>query len=292
MSVYKKNILFVSGTRADYGKIKPLINVVNSDSRFNVKIFVTGMHLLKKFGNTVEEIKKENKYSIYTYINQNNTNTMDEVLAKTILGLSDYIKEFDTDMIIFHGDRVEALASAIVGSMNNILSVHIEGGEVSGTIDDMVRHSVSKLSHYHLVCNEDAKKNLIQLGESKKSISIIGSPDIDIMHSPDLPSLDEVKVRYEIKFSSYAISLFHPVTTEVDKFEEYSNTYIDSLIESKKNYIVILPNNDLGHQYIFNALKRIEDNKKFQVFPSLRFEYFLTLLKNAKFIIGNSSAGF
>ena len=134
------------------------------------------------------------------------------------------------------------------------------------------------------------QKNLIQLGESKKSISIIGSPDIDIMHSPDLPSLDEVKVRYEIKFSSYAISLFHPVTTEVDKFEEYSNTYIDSLIESK-NYIVILPNNDLGHQYIFNALKRIEDNKKFQVFPSLRFEYFLTLLKNAKFIIGNSSAG-
>ena len=83
---------------------------------------------------------------------------MDEVLAKTILGLSDYIKEFDTDMIIFHGDRVEALASAIVGSMNNILSVHIEGGEVSGTIDDMVRHSVSKLSHYHLVCNEDAKE--------------------------------------------------------------------------------------------------------------------------------------
>ena len=103
-------------------------------------------------------------------------------------------------MIVVHGDRIEALAGAIAGSFNNILVSHIEGGEISGTIDELIRHAVTKLSHIHFVANRKAKSRLIQLGELYNSISIIGSPDIDVMRKEDLPTLKEVKNYYKIKF--------------------------------------------------------------------------------------------
>ncbi len=108
---------------------------------------------------------------------------MDLTLAKTIEGLSAYVKNINPDLIVVHGDRVETLAGSIVGSLNNILVAHIEGGEVSGTVDELIRHSVSKLSHIHFVSNAEAAKRLEQMGEIKSSIFTIGSPDIDIMFS-------------------------------------------------------------------------------------------------------------
>ena len=194
-------------------------------------------------------------------------------------------------MIVVHGDRVETLAGAIVGSLNNILVAHIEGGELSGTVDELIRHSVSKLSHIHFVSNGDAKKRLRQMGEIKTSIYKIGSPDIDIMFSNELPNLEVVKKYYEIPFVSYAIVMFHPVTTEATAIKKQAAGFVAALIEDTHNYVVIYPNNDLGSQSIIDAYKPLKNNTRFRVFPSLRFEYFLTLLKNAQFIIGNSSAG-
>jgi len=118
---------------------------------------------------------------------------MDLTLAKTIEGLSAHCKNINPDLIVVHGDRVETLAGAIVGSLNNILVAHIEGGELSGTVDELIRHSVSKLSHIHFVSNEDASKRLLQMGEIESSIFTIGSPDIDIMFSKHLPDLSTAK---------------------------------------------------------------------------------------------------
>jgi UDP-N-acetylglucosamine 2-epimerase (hydrolysing) len=216
---------------------------------------------------------------------------MDLTLAKTIEGFSSYCKTINPDLIVIHGDRVETLAGAIVGSLNNILVAHIEGGELSGTIDELIRHSVTKLSHIHFVSNNEAAKRLIQMGEIKSSIFTIGSPDIDIMFSNNLPSKETVKEYYKIDFDTYAIVMFHPVTTEAKQMKQYANDFVESLLEIKENFVVIFPNNDLGSKYIIEAYHKIKDNSRFRIFPSLRFEYFLVLLKNAKFIIGNSSAG-
>lgn len=194
-------------------------------------------------------------------------------------------------MMIVHGDRVEALAGAIVGSLNNILVAHIEGGEVSGTIDELIRHSVSKMSHVHFVSNETARRRLLQMGEDDANVFVIGSPDIDIMFSSHLPGLAEVKNYYEIEFDHYGVVMFHPVTTEAEKMEEHAGNMVDALIESGLNYIVIYPNNDLGSTDILRAYKSLSDHPKFRIFPSLRFEYFLVLLKNAQLLVGNSSAG-
>ena len=132
---------------------------------------------------------------------------MDSVLAKTIGGFSDFVKEFQPDMVVVHGDRIEALACVTVACLNNILVAHIEGGEVSGTIDEMLRHSISKLSHFHFVANEVAEKRLIQMGEMEDRIFVIGSPETDIMKSTDMPSLNQVNTYYEIPFEDYSILL-------------------------------------------------------------------------------------
>jgi UDP-N-acetylglucosamine 2-epimerase (hydrolysing) len=184
-----KKILFLTGTRADFGKLKSLMHKVEDAEQFDAHLFVTGMHMIATYGMTANEVEKSGFQSIYKYINQNKHDSMDVILSKTIMGLSDYVKEVQPDMIVVHGDRVEAMAGAIVGALNNILVSHIEGGEVSGTIDELIRHSVSKMSHLHFVSNEKAKQRLLQLGEREKSVYIIGSPDLDIMTSSNLPKL-------------------------------------------------------------------------------------------------------
>jgi UDP-N-acetylglucosamine 2-epimerase (hydrolysing) len=284
-----KKILFLTGTRADYGKIKSLITTAHNNE-FDCRIFATGMHTLEKYGYTLEEIRNDGFDNIYAYNNQIIGEPMDLVLANTIFGLSRYIHESPPDLIIIHGDRIEALAGAIVGSLRNILTAHIEGGELSGTIDEVIRHSVSKLCHLHFVSNENASQRLMQMGERKESIHIIGSPDIDIMISKNLPSISEVKKRYEIKFERFAISIFHPVTTEFEKLQEYTKNYFNALLESGLNYILIYPNNDEGTSIILNEMNMLRDNPRCRLLPSMRFEWFLTLLQNTDFIIGNSSA--
>ncbi|MFX0548806.1 UDP-N-acetylglucosamine 2-epimerase [Hathewaya histolytica] len=286
-----KKIVFLTGTRADYGKIKSLMNKVESSEKFELHIFATGMHMLSRYGSTWIEIEKDGFKNIYKFINQQRNCHMDMALSNTILGFSNYVCELKPDMIVIHGDRLEALAGAIVGAFNNIKVVHIEGGEVSGTIDESIRHAITKFCHIHLVSNEEAKGRIVQMGEEDKNIFIIGSPDVDIMASKNLPTITETKDRYDIDFNKYAILIYHPVTTEIDKIRKNVKALVDAIIESRKNYVVIYPNNDEGSSEIFNEYKRLINNDNFKIFPSVRFEYFLTLLKHSEFIIGNSSAG-
>ena len=285
-----KKIVFITGTRADYGKIKSILINLQKKKIYEVSLFVTGMHNLKTYGSTYDEIYKDKIKNITRFKNQNKNDAMDTVLSKTINGFKKYVNTKKPDLIIVHGDRVEALACAIVGAINNIKVGHIEGGEISGTIDGVLRHSISKLCNFHFVTNNSAKKRLIQIGEINSNIYTIGSPDVDLILRKDLPSLESVKRRYEIKFSNYAIGIFHPVTNEMHNLKKEINIFVNSIIKSKKNFILIYPNNDTGTNIILNEYRRIKSDTV-RIFPSIRFEYYLSLLKNSNFIIGNSSSG-
>lgn len=287
----KKKIVFLTGTRADYGKMKPLMCSIENHEQFKCHIFVTGMHTLREFGDTKSEIVKDGYKNIHVYMNQIIEEPMDLILANTINGFSRYIREIKPDMIIIHGDRVEALAGAIVGALNNILVAHIEGGEVSGTIDESIRHSVSKLAHIHFVSNNDAKNRLVQLGEDTTSIFVIGSPDIDVLMQKPSIDFDKIRERYQIDFEDYAVLTYHPVTTEVDNLRSKINEVVNAIFDSNDNYIVIYPNNDYGYHIILEEYKRFSEYKKIRFFPSIRFEYYIEILRNAKYLIGNSSTG-
>lgn len=287
----KKKIIFVTGTRADYGKMKSLMLTLEKSEGFDIYVFVCGMHLSKTYGSTYEEVIKDGYRNIHVAYGLKQTLDTSVNLGNTISYLSGYVDNVEPDMIVVHGDRMDALAGAIVGALNNIMVAHIEGGEISGTIDESIRHAISKFAHAHFVCTEEARERLIQLGEEASRIHVIGSPDIDIMMSKDLPTLPEARERYNIDFEKYAILMYHPVTTEYDSISWRIKNVVDAVIDSRGNYIVIYPNNDLGSEVILHEYERFRDNPRFRVFPSLRFEHFLTFLKNAHYMIGNSSAG-
>lgn len=288
-----KTILFLTGTRADFGKLKPLIREVARDDRFDYRIFVTGMHMLSRYGSTVIEVQNAGFKNIFTFINTDGAldTGMDLALANTIQGLGHYIREFPADLIVVHGDRAEALAGAIVGALHSILVAHVEGGEVSGTVDELLRHSISKLSHLHFVANEESRTRLIQMGEVPATVHVIGSPDIDVMLSDELPALIDVQRKYAIPFAKYLVFLYHPVTTELNTLRERIRAVAAALEACGENVVILYPNNDTGSALILEELGRLSGEPRFRILPSMRFEFFLTLLKHTTAIVGNSSAG-
>lgn len=286
-----RKVVFLTGTRADFGKIKALLRTLDDAGGFDIYLFVTGMHLMSRYGSTWEEVRATGVGHIYTFINQNHDDSMEAVFAKTVSGFSDYVREIKPDLVVVHGDRVETLAGATVGALAGIRVAHIEGGEISGTVDELIRHAVTKLSHVHLVANAEARARVLQLGETEESVHIIGSPDIDVMDSGDLPDISEVKRYYEIPFDDYCILIFHPVTTELDRLQHDAQTVVDFVLSTELNFIVILPNNDAGAHYILDEYERMSSHPRFKCFPSMRFEYFLSAMQSATAVLGNSSAG-
>ena len=142
-----KKIIFLTGTRADYGKIKSVIQILINSKKYKIYIFVTGMHLLNKYGKTYIQVLKDfkSKVKIFLSKNQFKNENQDIILSKTINNFSKYVDKIKPDLIVVHGDRLEALAGSAVGTLKQYLVAHIEGGEISGTVDEHMRHAVSKL---------------------------------------------------------------------------------------------------------------------------------------------------
>jgi UDP-N-acetylglucosamine 2-epimerase (hydrolysing) len=286
-----RKILFVSGTRADFGKLKPLLRAVDGADGLSCHVFATGMHTLERYGETVHEIEKAGFRRVVTFANQTDPPApMDAVLAATVQGLGEHVRSLRPDLLVVHGDRIEALAGATVGALNGILTAHVEGGEISGTVDELIRHAVTKLSHLHFVANAEAARRLVQLGELPETVFAIGSPEVDVMLSADLPTLEEVRAKYEIPFERYLLFIYHPVTSELDELPARIGRVLDALRASDRRFVVIYPNNDPGSEVILAALARLKDDPRFRILPSMRFEHYLTLLKNARAVVGNSSS--
>ena len=284
-----RSILFVTGTRADFGKLEPLI-VATRDAGFPVSIFVTGMHMLEQYGLTKIEVHRLSGVTVHEFLNQRPGDPLDIILSKTIVGLSDYCIEHRPDLVVFHGDRVEALACALVCATNYIRSAHIEGGELSGTIDESFRHCNTKLAHQHFVSSQEAARRVTALGEPKDSVHIIGSPELDLHSLDPEVTLDEVRNHYQIPYDEYGICILHPVTSEVDTMGEQAKLLFDRCVASDRNFIVIAPNNDPGSDAIRAEIDNLPQDR-FRTLPSMRFSHFSMLLKNAACMVGNSSAG-
>ncbi len=287
-----RTVVFLTGTRADFGKMKALMSELARDPDFQVHVIATGMHMLPEYGLTVNEVRDTRIGELHSFVNQREGDEQDVVLSKTIVGLSDLLRIIEPDLLVVHGDRIEALAASCVGMLNGILVAHIEGGEVSGTNDEILRHAITKISHAHFPANDESRQRILQLGEHPDSVYVIGSPDIDIMESPNLPSIVEVSEYYELPEGEYAICIIHPWTSDRDVIRAQVAHLVDWIASNKNhNFVLIRPNNDPASSVIRDELSRLNGAGHVRMFPSIRFEYFLVLLRNACFIIGNSSAG-
>jgi UDP-N-acetylglucosamine 2-epimerase (hydrolysing) len=284
-----RHLLFLTGTRADFGKLEPLAAAAR-DAGHRVTFFVTGMHMMDRYGLTRNEVRSVPGVAAHEFVNQAEGDPQDTVLARTVTGFSAYVREMKPDLVVLHGDRVEALAGALVTATNYVRSAHVEGGEVSGTIDEVFRHCNTKLCTHHFVSSEAAARRVMALGEPPETIHIIGSPELDFHARPSGVTLDEVRQRYAIPFADYGIATFHPVTSEQDTIGRQAADLFGALEASNRSFVVIAPNNDPGSAAIFAILDRLPKDR-FRVLPSMRFAHFSELMKNAACMVGNSSAG-
>jgi UDP-N-acetylglucosamine 2-epimerase (hydrolysing) len=283
------HLIFLTGTRADFGKLEPLAAAAR-DAGHRVTFFVTGMHMMPRYGMTRNEVARMAGVEIEEFLNQSEGDPQDMVLARTITGFSDFVRRAQPDLIVVHGDRVEALAGALVAATNYIRSAHIEGGEVSGTIDEVFRHCNTKLCTHHFVSSDNAARRVMALGEPRSTVHVIGSPELDFHARASGVSMAEVRARYDIAFDDFGIVIFHPVTSEQATMGAQAQSLFGALLASGRNFVVIAPNNDPGSRDIFVVLEGLPP-QRFRVLPSMRFAHFSELMKNASVMVGNSSAG-
>ena len=290
----KRKILIITERRADYSRFKPIINLIKKSKRLSYELIVTGSHLLKKHGFTIREIKKDNikiHYQIKNFIEKKNINdgeSMILALGKIFIEISKIIKKSKPDIILSGFDIGANFALTVAGAHLNIPVAHIQGGEVTGSIDESLRHAMSKFSNYHLVANNDAKKRLIKMGERRENIFNVGCPSLDALFLEKKIDPSEILKKFKIDVKkNFIIIIQHPVTSE----DKHSGKQILETIEAVKKSLLpalfVLPNNDSGHFDIIKVIKK----SSIQWTETLSLSQYSTLLSYARILIGNSSSG-
>ncbi len=296
-SNYKKNIIIVTGSRSEYGYLKLLIKKLTLNNKINLHLVVTGSHLSSKHGLTIKELKNDG-FNIFTKIRiHNKTDSKKDIINSLNSGISqfsNFLLKKKPDITILFGDRYEIFAFAIASYFNNIPIAHIGGGDTSeGSIDEGLRHSISKFSNYHFVSNKVSKKRLIQMGEDKNKIFNIGSLSLENINKQKLLSANQLQEKFKINFSEKKIMVcLHPSTinSKVTKIE--TDELIKALKKLNKFTIVITyPNSDMGHSYIIKEFIKFERNfDNAYLFKSLGQINYYSFLKNFDCIVGNSSS--
>lgn len=284
-------LLFILGSRGEWGYIKPIIDICKK-KKIKYSICATNMVLLPAYGLLVDEIKKKYnvKYEIDMAIEGSNYFTMIKSLGVFFNSFVDILKKDKPNWLILAGDRGEQLMGAITAAYTYTPVAHIQGGERSGNIDGVARHAISKFCHLHFVSNKDAEKRLLKMGEEKYRVKNVGAPQIDDMLKINF---NEKKIKSQIKFDyqkPYALVINHPVTEEMHLVDKQSKVLIESLNKIKITKIWILPNIDAGSEIIKKNLLELKNSDTI-IYKNLSRDHYLFLLKNSKFIIGNSSSG-
>ena len=301
-----KRVCIFTGTRADYSRLKSVIGEINDHSELDGKVIVAGTHLIKKFGDTLNEIINDGisiERSVFTLLEGENLVTMAKSVGITVSEMATVYQNLKPDIVLVHGDRFETFGAAVAASIMNIVVAHIQGGEVTGSIDESLRHAITKLAHIHFVSNEDAKTRVIKLGEDPKLVFNVGCPMTDILLTMKLidkkDAFEKIKETFHNGSSyepskPYSIAIMHPVTTQYGHNIEPVRNMLRAIDSVGLQTILLWPNADAGAREVVESIKKFIREKTnsvhIDVFDNLPIRLFLSLLKNAALIIGNSSS--
>ena len=302
----KRKVCIVVNSRANYGRVKSLLKAIKKEKKLELQLIVGASATLYRYGSVDQIIKRDGFHITQQFcsiLEGENLLTMTKSLGHTVNELSTIFDRIRPDVVFVVADRYENLAVAIVSSYMNIFLAHIQGGEVSGSIDEKVRHAITKLSDLHFPSTKRAKKFLIKMGEARKSVYLTGCPSIDLVSSIknkkiDNEILNKKGTGCEISLKDeFIVVLQHPVTTEYTSSKKHITETIKAIKNlTKKTKIKILwlwPNIDAGSDVFSKQIRLLKEEKN----NSIRFvrnfnpEDYLIVLKNCKMIIGNSSSG-
>jgi GDP/UDP-N,N'-diacetylbacillosamine 2-epimerase (hydrolysing) len=289
----KKKILIITERRADYSKLKPILKLIETSSKLDYYLVVTGSHLVKEYGYSINEIKNDgfkitSKFKMFSKSRKDTGFEMTRSFGRSIIHLSNIIEKLKPDIVLSGFDIAANFASAIIGAHTNHIVAHLEAGEVTGTIDEPIRHSISKFAHVHFTSNNIATKRLIKMGENPKFIFTVGSPTLDGIKKIKIIPKKELKKEFGINLNDpFIIMMQHSVTTEIHKIDEYFLETLNAIKELKIPTIIISGNADAGSKKILKILK----NSKIYNYPNLPYSKYINLLKHASVLVGNSSSG-
>lgn len=294
-----KKICFISSSRADYGLMMNLMKLVKNEQRFKFQLIVTGTHLSYQHGETYKEILNDG-FSIDRKINLNikkyNPNDICKYMGLTIQKISNEINELKPDLIILLGDRYEIFAATSAALVNRIPICHLHGGELTtGSIDDSLRHSITKMSNLHFVSNYNYKKRVRQLGENPKNIYVVGGFGIDLIKNTKFLTKKEIENKLNFKFKkNNLLVVYHPETANRKNLIRDFSELLKSLDKFENIQIIFTnANADVDGDIINKMIKNYVKNNKSRacVFSSMGQVNYLSTLKLVDAIIGNSSSG-
>ncbi|XP_059409700.1 bifunctional UDP-N-acetylglucosamine 2-epimerase/N-acetylmannosamine kinase-like isoform X3 [Carassius carassius] len=287
--------------RADYSKLAPIMFGIKSHPEiFDLEVVVLGSHLIDDYGNTFRMIEQDEfdiGSKLHTIVRGEDEAAMVESVGLALVKLPDVLQRLAPDVLLVHGDRFDALALATAAALMNIRILHLEGGEVSGTIDDSIRHAISKLAHYHAVCTRSAERHLISMCEDHSHILLAGCPSYDKLLSAhqrdDYTDIIKSWLGDAVKEQDYIVALQHPVTTDIKNSIKIYELMLDALISFNKKTLVLFPNIDAGSKEMVRVMRRkgIEQHPNFRAVKHVPFDQFIQLVAHAGCMIGNSSCG-
>lgn len=284
-----RDLLFISGTRADYNKLTHIINFLSKNN--NITILLVDMHNDRRFGDTgrvVIDSVKDNPNIRVERIGRKDSASTIKYYSWLTDKLEKYYSKRHFDMVFIHGDRMTAMASAIASSFNNIPICHIEAGDVSGSIDQNIRYAITKFSHRFLVTNADAAQRVIQVGEDEKSVFNIGNTSVIGINRKDTNLNDEVE---NFLGDNYAILMYHSVTTDTFENNRVNFAFVVNAMKKFDGKVLLIESNNDKYYESIQELYDTLPKDKFLIKKNLVPDHFYNALLGSKFLIGNSSAG-
>ena len=299
----KRKVCVVVNSRANYGRIKSVLRAVQENPDLELKLIAGASALLWRFGNVAEQIKSDGFHVdavVYSIVEGENPTTMAKSTGMGIMELATQFENIKPDVAITVADRFETMATAIAASYMNIPLAHTQGGEVTGSIDESVRHAITKLAHIHFPATEMARENVIRMGEDPEKVFLTGCPAIDIVAELDMKPPDDLLLRYggvgpDLDIHKpYLVVLQHPVTTEFGSGMAQINETLAAVKAMGMQTVWLWPNVDAGSDEISKGLRMFRENEKpdwVHFYRNFSVEHYAQLIGNCACLIGNSSSG-
>lgn len=302
----KRKICIVLTTRGNYAKMKSVIAKILEDDDLELQLVLGGMVVLEKYGRILDTIKGldlQVQRNINFVIEGESLLTMTKSAGLAVNEFATVCEDLKPDIVVVIADRFECLSIAMVAAYMNIAIAHVEGGEVSGSIDESIRHGITKMAHIHFPASKEAAERIERMGEDKDSIYPVGGTSMDVIRKLDLDNLTSI-IEFQRSFgmgeqidltkNKYLVLIQHPVTTEYEDNLTHINETIAAIEELRIPVIWIMPNMDAGSDGINKGIRQFREKKHpeyIHFFKSLAIEFYAPLLNNAACILGNSSSG-
>ncbi|EJL78600.1 UDP-N-acetyl-D-glucosamine 2-epimerase, UDP-hydrolysing [Polaromonas sp. CF318] len=291
----KRKVCYITGTRADFGLMRGTLTALRDSEALELSIVVTGMHLSDKYGSTADDIKAAGlpvNALVDVDLASATGATMARNLGKMVTGFVDAFLDIEPDLVLVLGDRGEMLAGALSAVHLNIPVVHIHGGERSGTIDESIRHAISKLSHFHFVSTSESRDRLVRMGEQAANVYLTGAPGLDGIEALALHSREKLLRDARLDPTRpVALMVYHPVVQETENAGTGTTGIIDTLLARGLQLVALKPNSDAGSDQIRAALEAHAAHGDVRVVTHFPRELFVSWMAAADLMIGNSSAG-